>query len=337
MAYVFSKGTIAPFSGALFMYNWLVFMEANGFEVVMSGDGDSLYSPTGNVFVDPGSGPGGMNNFRSWFVLKYPNSNRQLLFRAQNNPGIAWSYLYSYAGLFSGGNFNTVPTAADEQRWAGYSLSGGSIFSGTETTDYVMMVQDEAPYTFLVFGKAQAQTNLINFIIQGDCVQAATACPGDPDPYVFFGPDFTNFVSAYYFPGGDGIKVDNDFEIALRGRNYAWSGYGTVNQFWRAFSWSPFTLPPLFIPGRVAVNPFTNKDQLVALSYGGMLGPQNVSITPPYTSNPQWKGLSTLYRYVLTNRLVGDTFNLDGGTKNWLCVGQMAVPWDGTDSPFSTP
>lgn len=149
-----------PTTWAVALYNFKELMKAAGATVPRSSDG-TTYNSSGDQITSGGSGAGGFDNARAWFVLSY--AGRHWCFQRQNTTGANTSrsirMKYSFSAGFSGGSpaATVTPSATDEQ----ILLGGGSDASPTFAswigqTDgdarVLMMVETAAPYGFWIAG-----------------------------------------------------------------------------------------------------------------------------------------------------------------------------------------
>lgn len=318
------------------IYELMLALVAAGYTIVSSGDGLSAYSSSGNVITGFGTGAGGLANDDAWFIAQMPGSNRQIGF--QKGPFLQgrWRAEYSIGGNFTGGSAAVAPTASDGVPWSGVSFNAGTglnWFPEGETLNVKICVQNSAPYAWWIASNVSGNLAASSFVFM-DAVIPGTETLGDPDPYVFFAGNYVNATTTLAFDGVNNIQAAyQSTTLDPPGQIPAvttYTGFGTATQTWRRIAWVMWSTQTDTYTNYVTafqVNPFNANDQLIPVPYCG-----SIETGYPMT-NPQWKGISSLFRFVMTFRAFADTFNVDS-SQDWICLGGIAAKWDGSTPDF---
>lgn len=296
-----------------------------GWTCVASGDADSNFSTTGNVFTTAGTGPGGMANAGAYFVVRMPGaSNRQLLFILdQPNTPITWKY--SFSAGFSGGGVSTVPTATDQQDILGATLLGGGqpMFVGGSGNCRVSMAFDnQAPYGWWMICHRIGETQ-IESLLAMDPMANGTGLIGDVDPYIFLASYGASGAGLPFYNGASWEQPACGKYASFTGQYgcYGWKNKGYVGESWAKFAWhSLYAYPNLPALNLIGTNPSNSKDMFVNVPY--------MVANPPQPAGG-WKGVSSLFLFLTTNRNIDDAFTFST-TRDYRSVGGMAVKWDGS-------
>src|SRR3990172_4710338 len=105
----------SPATGAVAMYDLKELLKAQGWSVVMSGDGLAVYSAVGDVITGGGVGANGMANTRAWFRITDPAGVKELTIQ-RGTLNYTYRIKFSYAAKFTGGapDPDQTPSATDE-------------------------------------------------------------------------------------------------------------------------------------------------------------------------------------------------------------------------------
>lgn len=206
MAYTTTQ--ITPSTGDAAMRAIKDFWVASGrWEVKASGDGDALYSSSGDV-ITTDSGAGSFANYtvgtkNAWCRIQMTGTTRELLIE-RGSASTAWWIRYSLVGFTGGSPSATVaPTASDQQNVFGTAITGTQLFPTDGTYQVSVCAEDAAPsYTVaswrLTGGTPSAQGALgIMPLKTGSYPTTPTA---DADPYVAIGV-YSNPVTYTHFHG----------------------------------------------------------------------------------------------------------------------------------------
>jgi len=296
-----------------------------GWDVVASGNGTGGYSATGDVWLTVSDFP-----TNAWIVLQMPGSSRQILFQDENNSSLR--FYYSFDGLFTGGSSAVRATATDEKVWLGFDHSGlnfGLQISqgGGPAAVMNIMCQDAAPYGFWM--TLNANTVFCETLVAMDPIANGTGIPGDLDPYVFIADYGSSGGTTAAFYGIDAVNSSPSRESQPNASGYgarAWIAKDEPSQCWRGVAWLAIcnNLKQNEIVNALGVNPFNGNDQLINVSYAGVLN--NGGIEPI----PGWKGTSSLFWFISTNRLLGDAFTVDT-VRDYRSFRGMAAAWNGSE------
>lgn len=189
MAWVVTRD-LALANGAQVIYALKEALKAQGWTVLMSGDGLAVYNAAGDSITHNGAGANGMNNALAWFRIEDPASANEWVFQ-QGSWGVQyWTILRSVAAGFVGGAPAAAqrPTAADEQTCTELTLTepfGVLIFAGAGAILTNIGVQSAAHngiYAFYCVSHASGVGTFENIVAQESMNSAITS--GDADPAV---------------------------------------------------------------------------------------------------------------------------------------------------------
>lgn len=305
-----------------------------GWTIQGSGDGaGGTFSGSGNIFSGTGAGAGGWSNANAWIRLRDPSGVREFVLQHDNAGGakIRYSPFAKFLGVGLGAVAATIPpTATDEKYLRGAVASFGAAWFASGTNNFYGTAKDVAPYGFWFAASASSAMKT------GLMFDPVTSVAEDPDPYVIHvgstnayavntsslgrlgSSTATWSVSGVTFGGTtEGcfavMSADRSLFYYVQPAGYvvlATGGTGAANN--------------IINSGGLAVNPFNGKQDPFPFFY--CRSQQTNS-----TVAPGMKGWSTLGRWTTTAKTnLVDTLD----TKNWVCVGSMWLPWDGTTTPI---
>lgn len=325
MTRIFSvNNTPANVSEAIFTLKGV--MKSAGWTVPKSSDG-STYNSSGDQITLAGSGAGGMDNARAWFVIQMPGSSRSFCLQRTSSTGAntsyQWRVKYSKAAGFSGGSPSAtqVPSASDERVLLGAGTDASPTFAsfvylGTDGAyRYNCFANNIAPYDFYSWAWAKASGNLYHTFGIDPLVGAVS---GDTDPYLvhLYGMGYALTPSTF---GLSGAQVSgwmgSTFFPHTGGYPYMTAGYpishGGGSGLWGTDGNQP--------------NIITGKDDLIPLTAIGYV----------LAGLPYYKGVLTVVRAIgPCGRHAGDLYSIDS-SRDGVAVNQYCVlPWDGSSVPL---
>jgi len=334
---------------------------SSGWTYKGSGDGVGTFSTTGKVFTGTGSGALGWNNANAWARLQDPSGTREFVIQHGSTLNGTVKLVYSPAAKFTGGSpsATVIPTAADEKYLLG--VSGGAAqqlwpaLLSSNPNNFYGYAASTAPYGFWF------ASSVSNAVQSGLALDPVKTPASDPDPYVWHVG--TNGTQAAFTMGTLSLGRDGGTSGASVWGNSTTTGVtpGT-GSFYGAFAcMGPSLSRPMFYvqpaswcvgatatgsasgwningsgslttgigqlgAGFHPFNPFSlTKVDTFPIAYVRI---QNISsYNTPY---PGIKGWSIMCRWTGAARVsFGDTM----GSKAWICVGAMWLPWDGVTTP----
>lgn len=155
-------------------YAWKVAMLAAGWTCVGSGDGSANFSTSGDVITGSNSGAHGIDNAKSWFILKSPAA-------------VAGSFIYLCYQCVS-----FVSTTADTVRFK-YSRTGWSGNGSTSKTVVPSITGGETEVVIIGAGTDAAPTGVNLFTPRGDPNSLSTNLAGFADTTAPFGWSFWTY------------------------------------------------------------------------------------------------------------------------------------------------
>jgi hypothetical protein len=291
-----------------------------------SGDGLSAFSSTTSVFSAGNTGAPGANAFgqnQAWFRIQDPGGTRELVFQRNSTGGMRIKY--SPSAHFTGGSPSATqtPSATDEQYIAGGSTDAAPTFYAnwlvagvnTGTVKFQGAALGTAPYGFwygsTATGSGQTSTGLIMDPVTGD--------PSDNDPVNFHsGGQIANVAFK-----GPSLGDPTQSPVAS-GSAYNPGFYNTGKTIWLSSA---------------ALQYYVGQSGNTIGGTGGAISPfsGNTVGMPvfwyrtgslPTAQGP--KGISTMIRWTGVAR----TTSIDtAGSKAWICMGDVYLPWDGSTVP----
>jgi len=309
-----------------------------GWTYQASGDGLSGYSAIGKVFTNTGSGALGWDNSKAWARMQDPGGGRELVF--QNGASSQVRFKYSPTARFTGGtpSATITPFASDERVILGSGTDASPIFSSfwsTAVTTGGLKFQGRAngtaPYGFW-YASATTPGGAMN---AGLTMDPVTSVPEDPDPVVFHhGTSSRVFCRPGAF-GSTGAMTSTSWNTSTSGCCLAFMDVNKLN--WLTVMPAQYTVGTTVNGGNLQTatdgwiiredgitdNPFNTKAEALPIMY---LRATVTSLASPFGI----KGWSTLARWTGFAR---NTFLDTLDNKQWICVGDVWLPWDGVTTP----
>jgi hypothetical protein len=311
---------------------------AAGWTYKASGDGLSGYSSTGKIFTGTGSGALGWNNSGAWARMQDPAAGREFIL--QHNASGGARIKYSASAKFTGGSPSATqtPSATDEKYLRGAATDaspsyGATWFNAGVASGLVKFqgkASDVAPYGFWFAGAATPSGAPSTALV----MDPVTSVPEDPDPVVIYvcganafkagGLSYSGVMGAgtWLANGGTNAGTFGYMDVAktnfhaLQPGHYQLGGgtNGGING----------TNDGWIVQGAgLAENPFNSKAEALPIPW---MRPTVTSLTGPLGL----KGWSNFMRWTGVARTnFSDTLD----NKNWICVGNVWLPWDGVTTP----
>ena len=308
-----TNSNVAGFVQAVF--NLKTALKSAGWTVPKSSDG-TTYNNSGDQITSFSSGAGGLNNPSAWFVISFPGSNRSFCFQRGTSNNNSWRIKCADTNAFTSGSPSATrtPTAsAGDITILGSGTDSSPIFSQwTSATDgsvYVNMAVDGAsPYGFYMFlTNVGGHTVRSDGLIVVDPVNGAAS--GDASAYVIL-------ISGNGSSGFDGSGMVAEGNTVL----WTFSGQNPTGCYYSVHTGSATTPSTTVIPGGLAKNPFTGKDDLIPVPVMRRSG----------LSSPLYKGMTSLMRWQGVGRAALTTFT-NTRRKDYISVHTtLALPWDGS-------
>lgn len=317
-----------PTSYSAAHYNMISMLVAAGWTYKSSGDGLSAYSSTTTVFSNgSNAGANGFGQTKAWARLQDPAGVREVIWQHDNAGGLRLKY--SPSAKFTGGSpsATVTPSATDEKYLRGASSDAVPSFGATwldtgvpsGLTKFQGYASGSAPYGFWVCG-ATTPAGATKTGIMLDPVDGAVE---DLDPVAWHIGTSTAFRST----GLANISGDN----ASGGTNAGnWGFMDVAKTAFVQLQGACFVLAEAssnqlitnYSVGAAgtANNPFNTKGEAFPVPYMRLATLANAGV----------KGWSRYLRWTLVLRTqFQDTLD----SKQWICVGAVWLPWDGTTTP----
>lgn len=319
----FASGVWNPYSTATItdeqlVFDWKELLKTAGWALTSSGDGISLYSAVGDILTTGAAGAGGFGNARSWFRV----SKLGREFTVQHGGALQlYRVKHSPAAGFVGGSpdFQTTPSATDEAVpfGSGTDAAPGYItWAGNATVNRVIMGADSDPNSLRCYfagwdGVGSSAPEIS--VMFDDIVDAPVE---DTQPFI------------YYLGGGSSFSWFSELGLATAiGRCFGYEDEPPIAANFKAFSAAAqYAITPSAtvrgFPENLVTNQFNGKWDVAPMAYHGPSGAG--------TLVNGFKGYGSIG---LWTRLPGkrDHGNLDGGTRNWILVNSVWLPWSGED------
>jgi hypothetical protein len=308
MAYVHSVNN-TPANGGEAMYLLKELLKTAGWTVI--GSTDNATTASSDLWVTASIA----NLNVVWIILQKPSSTNQILIQRQASEG-SWLFYFSRNGYDPTTGTTTVRPSTFSSDEVALSASGYSTaFLPTGGTyRYHVVADNAAPYSFWSAAYAIGGGTPLGILVY-DPIVSGTESNGDSDPYAFILGSGTNGLYAFniaylngpvYYPVARAFLVDPTVPANFVTVAYAAPMlYSVSGSFTYAF------------PGGAGTNPFTSNEDLVQA-----LIVRHVSYPAPVG----YKGISTLIRFVGSNRATGDTIST-GGAYDWIVMSSVALPW----------
>jgi len=303
---------------------------AAGFTVPSSSDGSSLSA--GDIINTSAD----LNNNNAWFIVRQPQSatsshggvQREYAFQ-RGTTSRTWRAKYSYSASFTGSaNATTMPTAADEVRLIGSELPSFAFDSNTLLTDGTyrlnIAVDQEPPHSFYWVTFPNGGGDPGNCLLV-DGMLSGTFAPGDNDPYVQYWADIS-VLSGEVSTGGPALSITASAITSPA----CWTRKGESDEVYGGIGLLIYTLYDTlqreFVDGCGTTNGHNGKDDLLPAIWF-----RSANSNP--TGPGGYKGVSSLLKIPSgPDRSTGDTYSTTAsGSKDFIRLGDMALPWNGTD------
>jgi hypothetical protein len=321
---------LSPATGSEAMFNIKTALKAAGWTVPRSGSGSGGSTTTSDLITSAGTGVGGMANTSCWFVIQAPAGGRQ--FCIQRGGSTTWWIQYSFSAGFTGGSpsATVVPTATDAVNVLATSSTGVTLFSTDNTYRQNIMVDGSSPYGFYSVAWA-AGGGVVSHLFMMDPV---TSTPSDADPYVFIasgkGSVTQLFPVANSSFGANNAFMRTDLTNSSGGtlsgylkKGLAGEGFASLSVM--AYHGGNAGSSSLHIPGNLGNNPNNTNDDQFPVVYA-----RNVNTVGGGTANSNptgYKGVSTLLRWLGTNRVTGDLLSVSATGDRVVVDGAATLPW----------
>lgn len=228
--------------------------------VTRSSDGTTFGA--GDNITHAGTGAGGLNNNGAWFVLRDPDSNREIEFANYGSSlTYLWYCMYSKGSLFTGGGATTRATATDEKAFH-YNRTAppGAYLAFPSSGQWYthIVAEGDTPdgdvYPFWCLSRVYS-SGLPACCIMMDCVIDSLS-PADDDD------------KAFLLGAGEGgsngyLTYSNYAYIGYGNSNGQLSGYmryGEVNEEWMGFGGLYYIGSAVLMqPGSLGANPEDGK------------------------------------------------------------------------------
>lgn len=297
-------------TGVEFAYQLKELLKRAGWTVPQSGTGTSGSYGTSDLITSAAV----LGTSRAWFEIRDPAGTRAFTFQRISNDA-NFRIKYAATGGFAAGTEDTTGaanTAAEEKVLLGSgtdaSPSGGTFGSVSGSKLLYMVADNEAPYGFCVYSKAQASsTDHTLFFL--DPLRPGSYANTDTDPVVI------GCVNGW---------TSNGLTSLNSGGLWAWfvkdtesAAFQNVGASYMAGWMSSNNLSP-----GGGTDPETGKDITIPLIWGRAPG--------SFSAPAGWKGVSSLFTCVLASRQNGDTLS-EASTRDRILIqyGQWAMPWNG--------
>src|SRR3954471_4281185 len=305
-----------------------------------SGDGLAGYSAAGNVFTNTVSGAAlSWSNPKAWARLQDPAAAREFILQHDNATNARIKY--SAASKFTGGapSATVTPSAADERVLRGGGTDAVPTYGAHFTTNVLLgasifqgFARGSAPYGFW-FGGLETFAGAKQAFVMLDPVEGAA--PEDTDPVVVRVAHANACVatgSDMGRSGGNPAPWTVAPGVAIEGSFAHMDVARTAFVYVQPMQWA-WALDGRAVTGGTQlvsvagaqlgfVNPFNGKYDALPMLY--------TRIQAGATANAGNKGWSTMMRWTGVPRVsFSDTFD----SRNWICLGSVWLPWDGTTQP----
>jgi len=326
MSYSFNTNQ-TPATCAVAIYNLKTLLKLVGWTVPRSSDG-STYNSSGDQISSGGSGAGGMDNARAWFIVQAPSGGKQFCFQRQNtvgaNSSYPWRMKYSRNVGFSGGSpsATVTPSAADEQILLGAGTDASPTFATlfATTTDggfrHQLLADNANGYSFASF----AWVNASALPTHGFLFDSLTS-PASADGYAC--SIYVNGIIANTSGGGGSGAGCFQYESIYRnnGKIFGYKSDGTWSTtiLGCALAVSESGTVKLMAPFGMNVDA-DNKDPLFPIP---MVHYNTI------TDLGDWRGFSTLLRWSAVSRTTASTLSVST-SKDRIILCDVSLPWDGS-------
>jgi hypothetical protein len=306
-----------------------------------SGDGLAGYSAAGKVFTNTTSGAAlSWSNPKAWARLQDGAAAREILLQHDN--AASARIKYSAASKFTGGAPSAIvtPSAADERVLRGGGTDAAPTYGAWFTTNVLLgasvfqgFARGSAPWGFWFGGIETPAGGAKQAFLMIDPLEGAA--PEDTDPVVVqvahTNACFANSANLGR-AGGNAATWIVANGVAVEGCFAHMDAARTAFAYVQPYQWT-WTTDARAVTGGTQlvciagalqgfVNPFNNKYEALPCLYG--------RTQVGATANAGNKGWSTMMRWAGLPRVsFSDTFD----NRNWICLGHVWLPWDGTTQP----
>ncbi|MGW8177443.1 MAG: hypothetical protein ACWGQW_01385 [bacterium] len=334
-------------TGAAAIFKLKTVLKAAGWTVPRSSDG-LTYNSTGDQITHAGTGAGGMENNRAWFVIQSPNGEHQWCFQKESGDNAEWRVKVSPLAGFVGGSPSAiiVPTATDQTTIFGSGTDASPTFVDMFPVDGTYRfnaIAENAPvgttvpiYPFWAFAVETGNGAIRTFIMQ-EALEPGTfkeltgtrAVPvsGEPDPCIYacsYHVTSGNNAAVTEIAGGAGQWADASPYTGMYFRlNYGSgeTGYRS-NQACRYLGSTTYArqVGPYDSGKGFPSNPYNGADDTLPIYTGRPSG---------MTTAIGFKGACNRLKMKTMSRTFPDSINLS--TDAYVYAGDLVVPWeDGT-------
>lgn len=311
MAYV-NAVNLTPADGGAAMYELKQLLLTAGWTVVRSTDNVSVANT--DLWVSAAIA----NTAAVWMILQKPGSTNQLAIHRQGSEN-GWRFYVSRDGFDTSGATGSTtalpgPVTLGDLQY----LQPAFWYSSTQflppggTYRYHIVADNAAPYSFWSAAYAIGGGNPYGILCY-DPILSGTEGTGDTDPYSWI---LGHGANGYY-----AFNISNlNYSTYGHAKSYLVDATVPANFVSMAYS-CPMTISAsgsytFAFPGGTGTNPYTsNEDMVQAL----------ILRHSTYTAPVGYKGISTLIRFVGSNRATGDTITV--GADTWIVMQNVALPW----------
>ena len=319
MAYAWIATT--PLTGSIAMFEIKELLVAQGWTVLASGDGDALYGAASDILTSgDGDGTplvaGSFANPKAWFRIGHPDTVRE--FTIQHSTAGANDYQFrikfSFAAGFTGGTpgISQTASAADEVVVKG----GGTDAAPTMVTIWASAngswrlkagADDAAPHNMWAYGWANgAFTGVASGCLQIETLSQLQATDGDG----------TWIRASSANPLYSTLWSDSSIDAG-----YAFVAAAVPTTWTQCGAYVFYSDSAIVIPSSQTTNPITRDDDMFPIFFG----------RKGSAASPGFKGVSTQMKWGGVRRKVGETLSTVAGAQDRICVGDINLPWNGTD------
>ncbi|HVI42661.1 MAG TPA: hypothetical protein VM577_18575 [Anaerovoracaceae bacterium] len=293
-------------TGPQAMYKMKQLLVSAGWVVKSSGDGLSAFSSSTDIITSGSSGANGWANTTAWVRIQSPAGAASREFMIQrSNSNTAWLINYSYSAGFSGGSpsATAAPTATDSQ-----TIINTTLFNTDNNYRWNAMADTVSPYGFYMMtfdpGGTAPSSNPPGAAWMMEPMVAGSFSTLDVDPVVHYATNGQNWTN-----------TDTTHQFAYLKKGLAGEGFVNV-------SWGHYTIPNNTIfPRGLGTDVYTGKFMLMPIIYA-----RPTSLTAPVG----WKGIGKMARWI-SMFATSPTLISVSTSKDFVCVGDVALPWNGSD------
>lgn len=322
MAWDYTYINQVPATGSLAMWQLIARLVAAGWTQQGSGDGSTWSNSGAGPVANGGTGATGLGNSTAWVRLRMPadghSITREITIQRQSSD-VLWTIKYSFSAGFSGGSpsATVAPTASDTQT----ICSGYYVFPANNTyRNHVVVGGATEGYSFWMGGYATPAGGAPTHCFALDMLASGYFTAEDYDPAVWYCANTPN--QAHYALLRTGLGGEAYGALTYLGKLVGGGGSWLAVTAGVATNTSGYSFWAADANSGVGVNPCNAKDAGLFITWCRRF-------TLATTTGE--KGISRLMRAKGSNRVTASTGNFDGGTKNWLLMGDVWLPWGGVD------